>query len=608
MTNVISILVDSVWSNAISNMRTNCSSTPFIDTLINDGLFAKNVFSFGPYTDAASNALFTGRPTMDDFGYYYSINSSTYNHYRVFKEAGYETYGFYYPYYLLSSKTVKYIDHTIYTSGFWYQAVWGGKLQYYSDIIKHRNLSEDEIRVIIHFMDMLFDVLFTFYQTLETDHDSYMIISRLKVSENKNCGYELLCKEFKRYNNNKNEYIIQVLNEGMQHNLAKINEYNPDRNTNREFIKEIYNTNRDFFKELDYINKWANLFHGTFDLTASIHSLRSFTKSFNKNDLRFISNEWRSFSAVSEMKNRSLQPYWQYCASMGKQISTLCELLKRRQETKESASFYASIHVLEPHNDISFFSYDMDDKAMISEELDYIKPMIHRIGKNFKGNTVYQASLMYVDLCVKRLISFLNQIGLLENTCILLTSDHGTSYTYNPVRNAVVNTFYNENYNIPMLIWSKRLKPELKKKLNGNYSSADIYPTLCDILEIDFKDKFKGISMLQVPKGREYTLIEYMGPGCPDLISKEMWIAVRNNHYILAYKNAIDKPFDHLHPCEVYCLDDDPNQLENKASSKEILTEEWFLTMSSLACRRFEEVQKESLMIRENIENFKVTQ
>lgn len=94
MNNVITILVDSVFSECISSRKTKASSTPFIDTLLKDSIYTPNMYSFGPYTNAATKGLYCSVPTLEDYGYYFGINASEYNPYRLFKENGYETYGF----------------------------------------------------------------------------------------------------------------------------------------------------------------------------------------------------------------------------------------------------------------------------------------------------------------------------------------------------------------------------------------------------------------------------------------------------------------------------------------------------------------------------------
>ena len=76
--------------------------------------------------------------------------------------------------------------------------------------------------------------------------------------------------------------------------------------------------------------------------------------------------------------------------------------------------------------------------------------------KSFSGSLTYQLSLRYVDLNIQRLFEKLQQIGELKKTTIFNPADHGSSYTFNPIRDVVVNNFYKESYRPPLLIWKKK--------------------------------------------------------------------------------------------------------------------------------------------------------
>ena len=98
MNNAICFFVDSVMWDCIGTNRAKVSPTPFIDSLKQEGLVANKLYSHGPYTDAATRSLFTGRNCLDDYGYYFKLNTSPITHYKLFHDAGYETYDFHYPY------------------------------------------------------------------------------------------------------------------------------------------------------------------------------------------------------------------------------------------------------------------------------------------------------------------------------------------------------------------------------------------------------------------------------------------------------------------------------------------------------------------------------
>ena len=59
--NVIFFFVDSVTWNYVGKNRAYVSPTPFLDSLRSESLVTTKLYSYAPYTDAATRSLFTGR-------------------------------------------------------------------------------------------------------------------------------------------------------------------------------------------------------------------------------------------------------------------------------------------------------------------------------------------------------------------------------------------------------------------------------------------------------------------------------------------------------------------------------------------------------------------
>jgi len=503
MKNAITLLIDSVYSETLGTKKTEISSTPFIDTLLEKSVFAPNIYSYGPYTDAASKGLYCANRTLDDYGYFFGLVSSDYNHFKLFKENGYETYGVYYPYYLLPSKIEKDIDHSLYTSGFKYTSVWGGKFEYYAKQKKNRELTQQEYNLLIECMRMVFDCWSIFYRNLENKEGSADIVKGTYNPKINSTDKQGLDSEIEKFNADPIGYMNCVLDMGMQHPLAKINGYDYGCDRDFDFVREIYIKNAAFFKKLSRVNVCKNLFNNPISIKKSFESICNFVKTKDSAELRYFGNYGMLLSHTELMKKRSLSSKWQDLASLNKQIEVLLQNLDKKES---DTPFYASLHALEPHHNISFFSFDSFNQELIKEELDYIAPLIDGCGKKFRGNLLYQLSLRYVDFCIKKLFSELENRGLLEDTVIMLVSDHGTSYTFDPVRTRVVNTFHKENYNIPMLIWDNDLPKEMAGEYDGTFCSDDIYPTLCDVLGLKAPKQFVGSSIIKNPNGREYVI------------------------------------------------------------------------------------------------------
>jgi len=597
MNNVITILVDSVFSDCIGVGRTKESSTPFIDSLIGSSLFCKNIYSYGPYTDAATKGLFCGNKSLDDYGYFFGLNSSEYNHYRIFKEEGYETIGLYYPYYLISSKVEQYIDHSIYISGFRYSPIWEGKLRYYSDKLKRNNINKLDYEVLEKFVDMLFDCWMLFYENVR-NKESSIIIERIK---NPNVdGKGLLYKEYKKYVREKKEYIDSMLILGMKHPLAKVNDYEYEKILIKEFVKSVFARNKAFCKKLEEKELLANIKNNRLDLgyildyknRGGAGTDKGVIKFFESFGMSLFGNKFIRYNAGSAMRQME--------ASMMNQIQALFSCIDQRNVSKP---FYASMHTEEPHNRLMYFTYDIPETRLVDEELEYMMPLIENLGIGFKGNIIYQLSLRYVDLCLKRLFDGLKKRGLLENTTIMIMADHGSSYTYFPLRNKMINNFYLENYKTPLLIW-KREDAGWKKKYQGMFQAEDVFATLFDIENIDVCGKMNGLSIPKNESGRAYIITEYMGPGCPVMTDRDVWMSITDNKYQVAVKCKLGKRLELSDIVEIYDLEKDPDQLYNKVNEKDNILE--IRKLMILLGERYSEISSSARKYIKNIKTKKV--
>lgn len=601
MKNVISILIDSMCSDNVGKTLTGISSTPFIDLLKNNSIYAQNVYSYGPYTDAATKGLYCSSPTLNNYGFYYGLNAEKSNHYKVFKEAGYETYGIYYPYYLISKKTSKYIDHSIYNSGFCYESVWNGKFKYYSEKKKTNKLTRIEYVLLEKQVNMVFDSWKTFYNNAAKTNQR--IISKIKVFNNDiSSGVLKLDEEIQKFNNNKLEYIDSLLEQGMDHDIAKINEYDWNKQINKKNVKRVCRNNRLLFSRIFFYNFYLNIKNRNIKIKNIFYRFLRFLCKKEKKDLRYVINSILLLFSPIQLEYKSLKKNWKYECSANAEINEIINIIKERNNEKP---FYISMHAEDPHNYMSFFSYDSDDYNTIAEEIEYIKPLIYGCSKEFKGNLVYQLSLRYIDICIKRLYDFLEAENLLDDTIVLITADHGSSYTFNPIRDSVVNNFYTENYKIPLIIYNKDMKENIKGEYKGMYSSADIFTTLYDIANVESGNVANGLSIIKNGDGRKYIITEYTGPGCPDLLSKEVWISIRNREYILAYIIDLKKPIIDK-PVELYDVVNDPKQLHNICYKYEEIyrNNDCIKEMVFEIKKRFNEIMDSTNSFIENINNF----
>ena len=585
--NVISILVDSVSWDCTSTHRTKVSVTPFLDSLKKESLTASKLYSQGPYTDAATKSLYTGRNCLDDFAYFSKLNSSPTNHYKVFHQNGYETYGFYYPYYMVGSEIKKYIDHSYYTSKFAFGSEWGGIFYYYAEAIKSRKLTNNEYVLLQDHFSLLFDVWISFYQELLSNPPSSFLIKDEIGNFDINGALRVLESEKNKFTNSPNLYINDFLIQGKEHLLNTLDGIDVKALISQERLIRLFKDKEKLFKKISRNNFLCNVWCNRPHLRRIIHGIKRYRISKDRNELAFLKNYKRNLFSISSFKDASKKDLWQYLPSARREFDGGIDVLRQRNTNKP---FYLSFHILDPHLFINFFSYDLltrDD--VVSEEFEMLSSFINDLGTNFKGNLPYLLSIRYSDYCLQRFCDSLKEMGLWDNTILLVFADHGSSFSYYPLHNTPVNCFDDECYHIPM--WM-RIPGMEGREITSYHNAIDIFPTLYEYLGFGCLEGVKGYSMLNSQnRSKNYVMTEYMGPGCPDLLSRRIWFSIRDNRYLVAYKVGIYERFEDGDLCEVYDLEKDPlayYNINNKIKKESIMY------LLSHINDRFNEVQSET--------------
>ena len=126
---------------------------------------------------------------------------------------------------------------------------------------------------------------------------------------------------------------------------------------------------------------------------------------------------------------------------------------------------------------------------------------------------LYDAEIMYVDSHIGKLLRKLDELGIKDDTLIIITADHGEEF-YEHGSFGHSETLYQEIIRVPLMIYyPKEFEPQ---RIEKRVSLVDVFPTILDTLQIEIPEDVEGISMLPLLKGkstydREYTLSEVFG-------------------------------------------------------------------------------------------------
>ena len=583
--NAITILVDSAVWECVGNTRTTVSATPFLDSLKKESITTTNLYSHDPFTDAATRSLYSGRNTLDDYSFFFKLNSSPSNHFKSFHDNGYETYGIYYPYYMYGKDIQKYIDHSFYSSHFIFMSEWH-TFMWFADIIKKRELEDREMKLLYKRMELMLDVWIRFYEDVKAHPEKgEMIAEKLKdfdIDQGLTKLYDIL-DEFQK---DKEAFIVQFLKDAGDP-FWEIDKIDFDSLIDNEFIdKEVFGKYHRFFTKAAKNNFKANVLKERPSLKRLLYGMIRLLKTRNIDEVKFIANYLTSLNSFKIMKKQSHVYEWKTETSSYQQMSLAAKILKERKSEKP---FYLSMHVLEPHNYLTCFTFDKQDTALIAEEIKVLDEYVDAVGTNFKGNLLYFLSLRYVDYCIEKFCAQLKEMGIWDTTALLIVADHGSSYTFHPIHNARVNCFDDECYHIPMLM---RVPGIEQTEVTHYCNSKDILPTYMDALGLEKDKAFKGHSLLdKAHHWPDYVQTEYTGPGCPEVRGRRLWFSARNKEYMVAYKVAVYENFEDGELVEVHDLKQDPNCYYNIAKK---VDKGKIASLLDVIHRRFEEVKKDS--------------
>ncbi|MBN2295814.1 MAG: sulfatase [Pirellulales bacterium] len=180
----------------------------------------------------------------------------------------------------------------------------------------------------------------------------------------------------------------------------------------------------------------------------------------------------------------------------------------------------------------------------------------------------YYAMSKNVDDNIGRLMKFLDDSGLAENTIVVFTSDHGEMHGSHGRINKMVP--YTEAVHIPMIVrWPGRIPAG--KRTDGLCTPVDFFPTLCGLAGVSVPDTVDGIDLSDVclgrrQSGREDTLMMNYTSHWDYFQTGTQWPEWRGihtgNHTYVKWLNGKEELYDNR---------EDPYQMANLAEgSKEL--------------------------------------
>lgn len=143
---------------------------------------------------------------------------------------------------------------------------------------------------------------------------------------------------------------------------------------------------------------------------------------------------------------------------------------------KQKGPWFAWLHLFDPH-----YSYDPPEPFK----------------SQYRGKP-YDGEVAYVDFAIGKFLGYMDSAGLLQNTMIVVTADHGESLGEHGEQTHGILA-YNTSLWIPLIIYVPGIEPGI---VADNAAHIDIFSTVCDVLELENPSQLQGISLYPAMQGQ----------------------------------------------------------------------------------------------------------
>ncbi|MHA1573358.1 MAG: sulfatase family protein, partial [Alphaproteobacteria bacterium] len=194
----------------------------------------------------------------------------------------------------------------------------------------------------------------------------------------------------------------------------------------------------------------------------------------------------------------------------------------------------------------------------------------------------YDGAVAYMDACIQALFTQLESLGILDDTIVVINSDHGeTLYDHECWFDH--HGLYDVTLRVPLIIrYPKKVPAGLR--IGGYTQHKHLMPALLELAGIRTDAKFDGPSLMQLVKGKKPSFEpEFYITECT-WMRKHGW---RTPQWKLIV--ALEPDFHFKPPVELYDLVEDPDENRNLANKRPDVVELLTNRMNAFIAKREKE-------------------
>ncbi|MFX1328691.1 MAG: sulfatase-like hydrolase/transferase [Promethearchaeota archaeon] len=285
--------------------------------------------------------------------------------------------------------------------------------------------------------------------------------------------------------------------------------------TENPWVSSYFRVTRGFHKTLyNYGLSFFNMQN-----SKSLKAMNLLLNSFNKNIVKKIKSEkfldlWKIINLIIENTNKRILRtiFWKkYLREYKNTINILKEFKHILPKAIGGKPLYLFLNIMATHSPYIPVKEALDYLKITFKDIKVLKHFLLNPGIYFNRinlrskflneeqikafRKLYDSCVYYCDLIIEKLILILKKIGLLENSYIIITSDHGEHlcsysdhYLYG---HGVYQSVFDSQIRVPFIIYNPKIKYRV---IEDQVELKDLFYTISQLIGFS-NDKYKSLNL-----------------------------------------------------------------------------------------------------------------
>ncbi len=229
------------------------------------------------------------------------------------------------------------------------------------------------------------------------------------------------------------------------------------------------------FRSQGYTSNYFHSWEKTFYKRSMVNSAFGFEHVYALEDTNIVpKREWSNWALEQDFLEEVINKNW--FMPEGEKFFSFYTTVGTHGSYNVTIDRYADLYAEYDKNLPQLKEYFANETTYVFPEDEFMQKCLRQ----------YKTAAMDTDRMIEKMINTLETRGILDNTTILMYADHNCYFEdmYSNIKGTDKAEYYNiYNYNIPCMIYSKKLSPQRNYDFVNTY---DIFPTICKLYGLPY--------------------------------------------------------------------------------------------------------------------------